>query len=273
MFLSRSGRDESEPHQQCTAKNSYQLGELFVRKLFTTTHLLPHLFEMKPDSLHKAAQKLNLGSSNVRLQWIRNAVGYRPILQWRREALRAQHRFTRLKRADAAGRYLVQGGHFERFRHLPRTMIDENHVATRNTNVRQRQTFRRWTNRRQTQRKRQRIFRRPLDIDDRLIVKFVYCLLHSRETNRMTMRPICVRRRASLWSQHFFKDQNVAGLELQRSLAYGRRWWWWWFVARFFLRISLLILLVTLLFVVRLLNRIRRIFPFVFQRRRSRAAR
>src|SRR6185312_13670311 len=101
-------------------------------------------------------------------------------------------------------------------------------VAARHTYFLDEITLRDRQARRQTQMEGQCIFNSPLDLDQRhrqllvrtrwlLLHKWIFYRSHSGESHHMPAGVIGVAWTSGLWSQHLFKNQDVAWLQLERA--------------------------------------------------------
>ena len=111
--------------------------------------------------------------------------------------------------------------------HWVAAVIDQNHVAARHAHVLHAATIGRWLLRGDAQRELERIFRSPLDLDNRrsvrlLAIERIDSWRHFRQPHRLAMRRVRIGSLARFRAEHFLKNQDVANLQLQLANASGR---------------------------------------------------
>ena len=110
-----------------------------------------------------------------------------------------------------------------------RAMIDEDDVTARDADAIATVARRRRQVRREAQRERQRIFRAPCDLDQRLsearavgVIQRIRRSRHLGQAHRLPVRRIGIGGIAGRRSDHLFEDQHVIHGELQRPTRPGR---------------------------------------------------
>ena len=99
-------------------------------------------------------------------------------------------------------------------------MIDEHDVAARDAHLFDPLAFRGRAAHREAERKGQRVFLRPLDLDDRFFAKRILPRHDAREHHRVPVRGIGVGGEAGGRAEDFLEDEDVTHPQMQRRRAF-----------------------------------------------------